>query len=204
MKKIFTLILSTMSFTMLNSQTFSVEYNSKQKTSFADSVKNQAVSGKIFYKDSNDVQQTLSSPIFIQLPDFEVEMTFTIQASKNGSKMYFGNSSSMQKNIGVNVITPDTIYYSNGQWSRIVDGQLEAVETVEIAVTETKETKNILGYICSKYISSDGTITFWASKGLPNTLLPYTGLKWFKCGILEISNPSLNFHTQATAIKKVN
>lgn len=185
-----------------NGSTFTVEYLTKQRTMFADSVKNQKVEGKIIYTDSNNVTQSITSPVSFRLPDIELEAIFSIIADNESSKMFFGSIEQQKTNIGVVVNTPDTIFYSKGNWTRLYDGVLEPIEGQSFQVKETQETKLILGYKCIKFVSPDEDLIFWACKDLPNTLLPYTGLQQFKYAILEIQRGIDNLHTIATEITK--
>jgi hypothetical protein len=183
--------------------TYQVEYVTKQRTVFPDSVKNQKVEGKIVYKDSNNVTQTVTTPFDFKVPDFDFEAVFTIVANDSSSKMFFGSIDHQKNGVAIMVNTPDTIYYSRGNWTRLYEGNLEAVNVQTFKVKETKETKVILGFQCSKFVTDNEDVIFWASKKLPNTLLPHTGLQGFKFGILEIQNLKDNIHTIARKVTKI-
>ena len=174
MKSVFTLIVSVIILGLANAQktpTFKVQYLSKQKAKLDNAIKSQI--GTVTYRDSNNVERTIQTPIKFDFSDFEFEAIGFIIANSESSKTYYaGTGNQTSGDVAIAINTPDTIYYNKGNWKSLSDGKYSKVPIQKIDVTETKETKKILGYDCIKFISKDGNIEFWASKSLPNTLLP--------------------------------
>jgi hypothetical protein len=189
-----------------------VAYTYKQKSEIPDSVKNKKMNVEVKYINDTSVSNEITESSIGQIltGSLNFELPVYIIANIDSSKMFFESdgdfNSNEKKGISINVSTPDTIYYKKDEWRKLNEGD-SPIPVVSFDVLETKEKKVILGYECIKFVLLDNSkkeqIIFWASKGLPNTLLPYTGLKKFKYGILEIDHKRDKWHTVATRIKKL-
>jgi hypothetical protein len=182
------------------------------KFELPDSVKNKKVEVKLnLGNDTSEPGEIME----LLLGDFiknqiGVDLSLYIIANADSSKLFFDSkdesNSIEQKGISLNINTPDTIYYKKGQWRKLGGGD-ETISIITLDLIETKETKKILGYECIKFVSVDSItkekVVIWASKKLPNTLLPFTGLNEFKYGILEIDNTKNGSHTVAVKIEKL-
>jgi len=199
-----------------NRSSFFVEYLFEQKqisTSLPDSLKERKVPTRVIYLSKGDT--TKIDTVEGTMPDlggsFNFEAPFYMLSNRNVGKMFFkfGNESANESegNITFNVKTPDTIFYDHKGWYKMNEGSIEKVEPKIISLIKTSETKNILGYKCVKFISSgkdkDKDISFWACKDLPETLIPFEGLKSFGYGILQVDNPKKGSFIKATKITKL-
>lgn len=136
-----------------------------------------------------------------------LKLNFYILANADSSRMFFNAPDSSNRN-GVRMVmnTPDTIYYKDNKWTKILDGIIEPVQTLTLQLKETADTKKILGYDCVRFIDMSGNSSpaeYWVCKQLPKTILPSTGLTNFPYCILEISDPRQNIFTKATEIKRL-
>lgn len=197
-------------------QTFLVEYFFEQKqilTTLTDSVKERKVPISVFYTSNGDTTKTdtVEGTIRDLVGSFNFAAAFYMLANQDMSKTFFklGNNSNFEsdRNIALTVNTPDTIFYFHKRWYKTNEDSMKKVDLVDISVVNTSETKDILGYKCVKFVSSgkdkDKKIIFWASKDLPATLIPYSGLKSFGYGILQIDDLKRGLFTKATRITKL-
>jgi hypothetical protein len=125
-----------------------------------------------------------------------------IVADKNESFTFFLAD---EDPLHVRINTPDTLIYRNNQWIRVSDNKYDNIKRLVLEFTETKEHKQILKYDCMKFLAvnkaTNEKYTIWASKQLPNTLLPMTGIVGFKYGILEIEESMNKWKAEAEEIK---
>jgi hypothetical protein len=189
-----------------------VTYSIKMKYELPDSVKNKKIEVKLNFGNDTTAAGELTEFLlgdFMKEP-IDIDLSLYIIANSDSSKLFFdpNNNSNTPGNVGVriNLNTPDTIFYKKGQWRKSGKDD-EPISLITWNVIETKEKKNILGYECIKFVSLDSTrkedIVIWASKKLPNTILPTTGLKEFKYGILEIDNIKNHSHTIAIKVERL-
>jgi hypothetical protein len=181
------------------------------KLELSDSVKNKKVDVRVNFGNDTSASENIMAALlgdFLKGP-INIELSMYILANTDSSKIFFesndGSKTEGQKGVNVNISTPDTFYYKEGNWRKL--GGTGPVTLVSLVLIETGEKKKILGYECIKFVSSDSTgkenVVIWASKELPGTLIPYTGLKEFKYGILEIDNIKNQSHTMATKVKRL-
>ena len=115
----------------------------------------------------------------------------TMYASSKSSYSLL-NFNEISNNMKIN--TPDTLFYEKQQWSSVKDGVKTNLPLTIISYSKTDEHKTILGYDCIKFNACNNlnkeSYEIWASKDLPETLLPITGLKEFKYGVLAMKERS--------------
>jgi GLPGLI family protein len=187
-----------------------VSYHVKVKLALSDSLKNKKVDVKLNLGEDSSASDNVMEFLlgdFLTKP-IDVDLSLYIIANADSSKLIFDADDSRNEGndgIRINLNTPDTIFYKKDQWRKTGNND-EPISTITLNVTETKEKKNILGYECIKFVSLDSTrkenVIIWASKKLPNTLVPFIGLKGFKYGILEVNNIETNSHTIATKVEE--
>ncbi len=137
--------------------------------------------------------------VTVNLPEIKIEATFYILANQNSSKQYIDSIISISGGKG-NLDIPDTIYYSEGKWTKLQEGKLSDLKTRSFDFIKTKEVTEILGFKCTKYLAFDNMLEIWATDQLPNTLIPFTGLTQFTQGILELTDHSSNTKIIATRV----
>ena len=205
MKLLFITIIQLLATVALpqKSKTFFVEYFHKQESPIL--LPNDGKTNFIVtYPDSNNKQIIDTVAGSLSFDSFKFETLVFMIANHDSSKTFFSTVKTASDNVNISINTPDTLFYSRkGTWTKVSSGEFESIASLSISVVETKEKKNILGYECIKYVSLDAEtdIVFWASKQLPCTILPYTGLKQFKYGILEVEDLKNKSHTKATKIR---
>ena len=127
----------------------------------------------------------------------------TIRAFAKCSYTLFDNNS----HDGLTIHTPDTILYCDNKWSTVSRAKRTSIPLKKLSFEITGEHKLILGYICDKFLVKDieagETYFIWASKALPKTLNPVTGLTGFKYGILEATQINDSWSVLATKITKL-
>lgn len=183
----------------------------------ADSVKKQIgndASAKIIVAGDSTYEATLDE-ILPDIGKFSFDAPVYMLANKDSSRLFFNMNQQDSKSLtdnGINlnitsaINTPDTLFFKNGIWT-IQRGEIKEPydSPVTFDVTETNETKEILGYQCKKYLALDNygkpEITIWATKELPNTLVPCVGLTSFVSAILEVEHKSDNWQLKVQKIK---
>jgi GLPGLI family protein len=129
----------------------------------------------------------------------------TMRAGEKSSYMFFSMNETSPSTI--NMKTPDTLFYENTSWKSVSDGKVSIKKSIELLLTITDQHKTLLGYDCTKFLAKNPANSreyeIWGTTSLPKTLLPFTGLKEFPVGILEINETSGLWSIKATSIRHI-
>ena len=161
------------------------------------------LTNKYIYNDTT-IKIVTGDSMYISeiVKNIKFQKEIKIRADKNESYTVF-LSDENSGNVKIN--TPDTLIYRNKQWTRVRNNEHENISNINLQFTETKDHKQILKYNCLKFLAlnlaTNEKYIIWASKELPGTLLPMTGLAGFKYGILEMKEVSNKWKAEAKEIR---
>jgi hypothetical protein len=194
-------VISILSFSKQNSISYEIIYDYKEainsNVSIDDNIEMIMVDG-----DGDTTRSNIKNKIDKNL--FDITFQIITCGNDGGSvvKIDYSNSSN---GLQMELKTPDKLVLQNNKWYSYSGNHVKAIPEIFYYAVESDSFKVILGYRCQKFsiteTESGNKFDVWATKDLPNTLMPGAGYKPFPGAVLEMDFPERKAKFIAQKIK---